>query len=145
MNNYQRLLMYLKVLVCNLGLLHRNLINDSAWFSNHEQLSEWENQTKEVCDDLIEAGLALGFKEPTINDSILAFQNKTLSRDQRRLKETYSIVYEDFRELCGLLEIVRQEVPVNIQAKIDEYQYYFNKEANYKLATFFKGNFEEDD
>ena len=65
MNTYQRLLCFMKILVQNMGILHRNLIEDEAWFANHKQIDKWQGELIEQTDDLIETGIALGFKEPT--------------------------------------------------------------------------------
>lgn len=46
MNNYQKLLMFMKILCQNLGVLHRNSVNNEAWFINHEQIDKWQRETE---------------------------------------------------------------------------------------------------
>ena len=44
MDEYQRLVMFLKIQIHNFGTLHRHLSGDMAWFENHEELDEWGEQ-----------------------------------------------------------------------------------------------------
>ena len=48
MNEYQRMIAYMKVLYHNLTTLHRNLADDDAWFGNHEQIGEWYGGVSEL-------------------------------------------------------------------------------------------------
>ena len=41
MNEFQKLLAYLKIAYHNLPTLHRNLVHAAGWFGNHEQLGDW--------------------------------------------------------------------------------------------------------
>lgn len=41
MNEYERLLAYMKILYHNLTTLHRNLVRDAGWFGNHKQIGKW--------------------------------------------------------------------------------------------------------
>ena len=135
MNTYQRLLCFMKVLVQNMGILHRNLIDDEAWFANHKQIDKWQSELTEQTDDLIETGIALGFKEPTISEAVMQFSTDVLSADKRELKETFGICLRSFRDLAGYMQASEAEVPASVQNKLQEYEYYWNKEANYKLAA----------
>ena len=65
MNEFQKLLAYLKIAYHNLTTLHRNLVHDAGWFGNHEQLGDWYNQISDQLDDLPETGIALGVAEPS--------------------------------------------------------------------------------
>lgn len=40
MNEYQRLIAYLKILMCNLAVLHHNAVGD-GWFEVHGELDRW--------------------------------------------------------------------------------------------------------
>lgn len=133
MNNYQKLLMFMKILCQNLGVLHRNLANNEAWFINHEQIDKWQRETEKQLDDLIETGIALGFKEPSIAESLLNYQNECLPVIQREAKETFAILLKSFRDLSGLMQTAEADVPINTQNRLQEYEYFWNKEANYKI------------
>lgn len=89
MNEYRRLIMFLKIQIQNLGTLHRHLSGDSSWFENHEQLDEWGGQLSDQCDDLTEVGMALGYEEPGIKDAVLAFSDKLLDIQPRDCRETF--------------------------------------------------------
>ena len=40
MNEFQKLICFLKIAYHNLTTLHRNLAHDAGWFGNHEQLGD---------------------------------------------------------------------------------------------------------
>ena len=40
-----------------------------------------------------------------------------------------------FRELSGMMQAAEAIVPANVQNKLQEYEYSWNKEANFKLAA----------
>lgn len=62
MNEYQRLIMFLKIQIQNFGTLHRHLSGDNAWFENHEQLDEWQSTLSDQYDDLTEVSMTLGYE-----------------------------------------------------------------------------------
>ena len=134
MNEFQRLCAYLKIVYQNLGILHRNLVNDTAWFANHEQIAKWYEAVGEQADDLIERGLALGYKEPTISEAVLMFQGDLLSGETRDLKESFSLCLKMFRSIAGLLQAAETNASADLTSRMQEYGYYWNKEANYKIA-----------
>lgn len=138
MNEYQRMLMYLKVMMCNLAILHHNVVGD-GWFEAHGELDRWQGDIADYLDDLIERGIALGYQEPTIAEAVLAFQTDVLPADKRRRDETYRIVMEYMRSAAGLMQASEAIVPVDVQNKLQEIEYYLNKEANYKLAAALGG------
>lgn len=72
MNEYQRLLMYFKIFQCNLAILHHNITGD-GFFEAHAELDRWQKENGKILDSLIEYGIALSYKEPTISESVLAF------------------------------------------------------------------------
>ena len=75
MNEYQRMLMYLKIMMCNLAVLHHDAAGE-GWFEVHRELDRWQRDISGHIDDL-ERGIALGYQEATISEGILAFQNET--------------------------------------------------------------------
>lgn len=135
MNEYERLIAYMKILYHNLTTLHRNLVKDDAWFGNHKQIGKWYEEVSGEIDDLAETGIALGYKEPSISDAVLAFSNEVVATQPRRLEETYRMILEYFRGLAGMMQAAETIVPVSVQNKLQEYEYGWNKEANFKLAA----------
>ena len=41
MNEFQKLLAYLKIAYHKLTTLHSNLVHDAGWIGNNEQMEEW--------------------------------------------------------------------------------------------------------
>lgn len=138
MNEYQRMIMYLKIMMCNLAILHHNVVGD-GWFEAHGELDRWQGDISDYLDDLIERGIALGYQEPTISEAVLAFQSDVLPADKRRRDETYKIVMECMRSAAGLMQASEPIVPADVQNKLQEIEYYFNKEGNYKLTAALGG------
>ena len=135
MNEYERLIARMKILYHNLTTLHRNLVRDEAWFANHKQIGKWYEEISDEIDDLAETGIALGYREPSISEAVLAFSGDVLATEPRGLDETYRTILGYFRELSGMMQAVEAIVPANIQNKLQEYEYNWNKEANFKLAA----------
>lgn len=134
MNEFQRLIMFLKIQIHNFGTLHRHLSGDMAWFANHEQIDEWQSALSDQCDDLTEVGMALGYEEPGIKDAVLAFGNELLDIQPRDSKETFNIVREAMRSVAGMMQAAEPLVPASVANKLQEYEYEWNKEADYKIA-----------
>ena len=134
MNEYQRLLALLKIQIQNFGTLHRHLSGDNAWFENHEQLDEWQGQLSDQCDDLIEVGMALGYDEPSIKDAVLAFGGDLLDIQPRECRTTFETAREIMRSVAGMMQAVETMVPASVANKLQEYEYFWNKEAGYKIA-----------
>lgn len=134
MNEYQRMLMYLKIQIHNFGTMHRHLSGDGSWFENHEQLDEWGSQLSDQCDDLTEVGMALGYEEPGIKDAVLAFGGELLDILPRDCKETFYTAREIMRSVAGMMQAAETIVPASVANKLQEYEYHWNKEANYKIA-----------
>ena len=134
MNEFQRLIMYLKIQIQNFGTLHRHLSGDNAWFENHEQLDEWQGQLSDQCDDLTEVGMALGYEEPGIKDAVLAFGGELLDIQPRDCRTTFETAREIMRGVAGMMQAVEAMVPASVANKLQEYEYYWNKEAGYKIA-----------
>lgn len=135
MNEYERLIAYMKILYHNLTTLHRNLVKDDAWFGNHKQIGKWYEEVSGEIDDLAETGIALGYNDPSISDAVLAFSNEVVATQPRRSEETYRMILEYFRRLAGMMQAAETIVPVSVQNKLQEYEYGWNKEANFKLAA----------
>ena len=134
MNEYERLIAYMKVAYNNMTTLHRHLVKDAGWFGNHAQLGEWYEEIGEQLDDLTERGLALRYAEPSIKDAVLYFSSDVIATTPRRLEETYTMAMEIFRGIAGMMGAAEPITPRDVQNKLQEYEYFWNKEANYKLA-----------
>ena len=134
MTEYQKLLAYLKIAYHNLTTLHRNLVHDAGWFGNHEQLGDWYNQISDQLDDLTETGIALGFAEPSIKDAVLAYSGDIITCETRELPDTLRMTQDIFHRIIDLMQDAEKAVPAAVANKIQEYEYHWNKEANYKIV-----------
>ena len=134
MNEYQNLLAYLKIAYHNLTTLHRNLVHDAGWFGNHEQLGDWYSQISDQLDDLTETGIALGFAEPSIKDAVLAYSGDVITCEPRELSDTLRMAQGVFHRVIDLMQDAEKTVPAAVANKLQEYEYHWNKEANYKIA-----------
>lgn len=134
MNEFQQLVMFLKIQIQNFGAMHRHLSGDSSWFENHEQLDEWQSQLSDQCDDLTEVGMALGYEEPGIKDAVLTFGNDLLNIQPRDCKETFGRAREIMRSVAGMMQAAEAIVPASVANKLQEYEYYWNKESDYKIG-----------
>ena len=133
-NEFQKILAYLKIAYHNLTTLHRNLVHDAGWFGNHEQLGDWYNQISDQLDDLTETGIALGIAEPSIKDAVLAFSGDVISCEPRELPETLRIAQSILLQASDMMQAAEGNVPAAVANKLQEYEYHWNKEANYKIA-----------
>ena len=134
MDEYRRLIMFLKIQIHNFGTLHRHLSGDGSWFENHEQLDEWGGHLSEQCDDLTEVVMALGYEEPGIKDAVLTFGDKLLDIQPRDCRETFGRAREIMRSVSGMMQAAEAIVPASVANKLQEYEYHWNKEADYKIA-----------
>ena len=134
MNEFQRLLAYLKIAYHNLTTLHRNLVHDAGWFGNHEQLGEWYGQISDQLDDLTETGIAMGFAEPSIKDAVLAYSGDVITCEPRELSETLHMTQKILLKAANMMRAAEGIVPAAVANKLQEYEYHWNKEANYKIA-----------
>ena len=134
MNDFQKLICFLKIAYHNLTTLHRNLVHDAGWFDNHEQLGDWYNQISDQLDDLTEAGIALGIAEPSIKDAVLAYSGDVITCEPRELPETLRMTQDIFHRIIDMMQDAEKTVPAAIANKLQEYEYHWNKEANYKIA-----------
>ncbi|PWN00719.1 MAG: hypothetical protein DBX37_00500 [Massilioclostridium sp.] len=135
MNEYQKLIAYLKIVYHNLTTLHRNLVKDTAWFANHKQIAKWYEDISDQIDDLTETGLALGYLEPGIKESVLAFSNECLSVQPRGPEESFRLIIGYFRTVSSMMQTAESSVPAPVANKLQEYEYHWNKEADFKLSS----------
>lgn len=134
MNDFQRLIMFLKIQQHNFGVLHRHLDGDPGWFENHEELDEWKGCVAKQLDELCEEAQALGFPEPGLRDALLAFGGEEITPEFRDLRETLRIAQGIMRSIAGMLRAAQKDVPASVQSRLQEMEYQWNKLAGYKLA-----------
>ena len=134
MNEVQKLPAYLKLAYHNLTPLHRPLVHDAGWFGNHEQLGDWYNQISDQLDDLTETGIARGIAAPPLTDAVPAHSGGTITCEPRELPETLRMTQGIFHRIIDLMQVAEITVPAAIANKLQEYEYHWNKEANYKIA-----------
>lgn len=139
MNDFQKLICFLKIAYHNLTTLHSNLVHDAGWFGNHEQLGDWYNQISDQLDDLTETGIALGIAEPSIKDAVLAYSGDIITCEPRELPETLRMTQDIFHRIIDMMQDAEKTVPAAISNKLQEYEYHWNKEANYKIARAIGG------
>ena len=134
MTEYQKLICFLKIAYHNLTTLHRNLVHDAGWFGNHEQLGDWYGQISDQLDDLTETGIALGIAEPSIKDAVLAYSSDIITCEPRELPETLRMTQDIFHRIIDMMQDAEKTAPAAVANKLQEYEYHWNKEANYKIA-----------
>lgn len=135
MNEYQKLLAYMKILYHNMVTLHRNLVHDEAWFSSHKQLGKWYEKIADQIDDLAETGISLGYIEPGIKDCVLAFSDDCLAVEPRKPNESFKLALGYMRGIADMMQSAESVVPASVANKLQEYEYFWNKEANFKIMA----------
>lgn len=119
----------LKIYANNIQVLHRNLIG-SNWNSNHERLQKYYEKVQECLDSMVEILMSLGFKEPTLKESLEYVDE--LEVINRSAEESFRIVQSYFQNIIA--EMNRMiNIPNDVISKMEEYQVWFRLEANYKL------------
>ena len=78
--------------------------------------------------------MALGFEEPSIKDAVLQFGGDLLDIQPRDCRTTFETAREIMRSVAGMMQAVETMVPASVTNKLQEYEYYWNKEADYKIA-----------
>lgn len=125
---------YLKVVYENIFTLHHNIIS-SNFYAAHEKLGEYYEKVQSIIDELVEVADTMGIKEPSIIESINTFKGveSILVGKPYTAEESFTLVKEYFNNIIKLLEIVKEKQVGYIKNKLEELQYYFNLEANYKI------------
>lgn len=134
MNEYQRLIMFLKIQQHNFGVLHRHLSGDAGWFENHEEIDEWKDCVTKQLDELCEGAQVLGFPEPGLKDALLAFGGEEITPEFRDLRETFRIARDTMRSIVKMLQAAEKDVPAFTAGRLQEMEYKWAKLADYKLA-----------
>jgi DNA-binding ferritin-like protein len=132
-----KLLAMLKIIENNIGVLHRHVVGPN-WFQSHEKLEEYCKYVGEVKDDVTEIALTLGFREPSLRDALEVYKEIPSPITSYNEIICFEDVKQYFRDLVSEIENVRKMIPADVAAKFDEYQYFFRKEAEYKLQKLSK-------
>lgn len=135
MNSYERLCAFIKVVYENIFVLHHNLVGGN-WFSDHERLGDFYEKIGGYADTLIEAGLMIGYREPSISEAVLQFSGDVIPAVDRDAKESYRIVYEAFRSIAGMIDEAKSIVPPDVANKLEEISFDLNILANYQIARY---------
>lgn len=120
----------------NIAVLHHNIVG-GAWYGNHEQLDEYYGYIGDFVDDLIEQNIELGGREPSIAESVSVCGCINVVR--RNKNETFNVCRGIFNNLVTMIEECKDRVPSDVISKLEEYQNYFRKEAEYKINLLLKG------
>lgn len=129
MDEYQDLLKMLKVYNHNVQILHRHLIGEN-WFGNHEVLGNYYEHIQEDIDELCELGLSIEVDEPTIQESLNAYDE--LEIKNRDSKESFKITKDYFNIIVAQINRIKN-VPDDVINKLQEKQEYYRVEADFKL------------
>ena len=139
MNEFERLIAFLKVQYHNMTTLHRHLSGDPAWFEDHEQLGEWYGEIAEQTDYLAETAISLGYQEPGIKDAVLAFGGELLDAQPRGPEETFRTAIEIMRSMAGMMQAAEAIAPASVTNKLQEFEDHWNIEGNYKIVHMLGG------
>jgi DNA-binding ferritin-like protein len=128
----KKLISILKVVYENFHVLHRN-VNGLVWFGDHETLAGYYEKIEEMKDDTIEIAIALGHQEPGLAEAV---ENYTPINGYKEYTgtEAFQLAQKYFKDVHAAYEEILKEVPHDVLAKFEEYQYWLRKEADYKLA-----------
>jgi hypothetical protein len=143
MNEFQRLIMFLKIQYHNMGILHRYLSGDFGWFENHEEIDDWKVCIAKQIDEVCEEAQALGYTEPSLKDALLAFGGEEISPEYRGLNATFRIAQGIMRSIAGMMQAAEKDVPASVANKLQEMEYKWNKIADYKLARVLGDNLQK--
>lgn len=136
MKNLSNLMKYLKTCYENIFVLHHNIVS-ANYFADHEKMAEYYTLVEEIADSAIEHALAIDVPEPSIKDCFDVLD--ALSANKRGAKESYSIVYEYFTEICEKLEECKSDVPDYFKNIMEEWQSRLALEADFKIAHLLEG------
>lgn len=128
--NFLELIKYLKITYENIFNLHHN-IQSANYYADHEKMAEYYELVQKIADDMIESGLIIGVREPTISEC--AEKYEVIDTTNRSAIDCYKIVFEYFNDIIDLMDIVKEQCPDWLKSKIEEHQYALNIEANFKI------------
>lgn len=132
---YNNMVKTLKVMYQDFNVLHHNIVS-KTFFSDHENLADMYEDIGDMIDSLIELGMTIGIKEPTIVSSI---EYKTpIDVKFRKQEETFKIALDEMESIIELMESAKQSVTDDIRNKIEEYESTFRVWI-YKISMLLEG------
>lgn len=134
MNDFERLLAFLKVAYHNMSTLHRHLTKDPAWFGNHAVIGEWYAAIGDQLDDLVEIGIAHGAKDPSIKEAVLEFGGEVLPAAEYDARTAMLRASDIMRKIIELMRAAEIPAAPHVANKLQEYEYGWDKIANYMIA-----------
>jgi DNA-binding ferritin-like protein len=136
----EELLCMIKVIEDNVRILHRNVIGNN-FMGIHNVIGDYYEELDEMADDLVEIAIAMGLREPNIVKAAELYPCIPTNRimDGFTSVEAMSYVSKYFNDLIEAMKNAKKGLPDFVKAKLDEYQYWLYKEANYKIAQLLKG------
>ena len=131
---FEDIIKYLKVVYQNIFTLHHNIVSPN-FYGDHEKLGEYYEKVQEYIDELVELADTMNLKEPSIIESINYFRGKEtiLTSKAYTANESFALVKDYFNKIITILEIIKEKQVGYVKSKLEEIQYYFNIEANYKI------------
>ena len=113
MNEYQRLLAYLKILYHNLTTLHRNLVKDGAWFANHKQIGKWY---EEVASEISKEDKNWQWEAREIKQHSLLLWWEYLEDEKQ---EGFRIEYDEAEEVFNVYDEWDNEITYELEDTLD--------------------------
>lgn len=132
MSEYERLMAYFKIAYEDLSVLHHNAVGE-GFFEAHEQLDTLYGLIAGFSDEIIERGIALGYKEPNIAEAVAEFGDDILPVADRSREQSYEEAKAILRACAGFCAAAEPSVPPDVQNKLQEIEYTCNHWANYLL------------
>lgn len=132
---FEWLIAGLKTTADNLGILHRNLVDDD-FFSDHEIFEGYYKKLYEMLDDVTEIIIGLGGRELSIYEASQICPS--LIVDGFKSETAYILARKMFRMLIQGFEGCEEVVPNDVYSKFEEYIYWLRKECMYKIGNYFK-------
>lgn len=136
MNTFETLIAQLKISVQDMGVLHRNLVG-TGWEQTHKQLEDYYGRLGEITDDMIEVGISQGIEEISIAEAVMNIT--VLTVESRTEPESLVIVQRILTDIAEAMDGVMEEIEDGwIISKLEAYQEWLCKEADYKIAQRLK-------
>lgn len=132
MSEYERLMAYFKIAYEDLSVLHHNVAGE-GFFEAHEHLDTLYGLITGFSDEIIERGIALGHKEPSIAEAVAEFGDDILPVADRSREQSYEEAKAILRACAGFCAAAEPSAPPDVQNKLQEIEYTCNHWANYLL------------
>ena len=121
-----------KVIVDNFKLLHHNMVG-LGWQSDHPKFAEYYEKVTEFEDEISEMLILLGERDMNIGEAVEYYS--PIHAKKYNIRDCYSLAMCYFGDLLEVGLKYRDSLPPDCQSKLDEYLYYFRKEAYFKIKN----------